>query len=192
MATLATMVLLIMAMRIMYKYGAFEENRGSYSHIDTLYHLREEQDRLGNANLGICILSVLGSIGSEGKSCPHKNYYKIFEPFFNSSFFPYNNLCEYKMFLCLFSQMSVLNLYVLENIIYLAIGNFERHTQIRNLYVAFKIPYAYDYINKLCKQQVEVILNHNTNVSATGQGKAMYCMYTYKSLSLAEISKGCH
>lgn len=66
MATLATMVLLIMAMRIMYKYGAFEENSGSYSHIDPLYHLHKEQDRLGNPNLGICILSVLGSIGSEG------------------------------------------------------------------------------------------------------------------------------
>jgi hypothetical protein len=76
MATLATMVLLIMSMRIMYNYGAFEENTGFYSYVDPLYHLRKEQDRLGNVNLGICILSVLGSIGSEGKSCPHKSYSK--------------------------------------------------------------------------------------------------------------------
>lgn len=82
MATLATMVLLIMAMRIMYKYGAFEENSGSYSHIDPLYHLHKEQDRLGNPNLGICILSVLGSIGSEGKFCHQRSYYKNFVAFF--------------------------------------------------------------------------------------------------------------
>jgi hypothetical protein len=67
-ATFATILLLTMATRILYKYGAFEEHRESYSHMDPLYNLREEEDSLGNANLGICILSVLGSIGSEGKS----------------------------------------------------------------------------------------------------------------------------
>jgi hypothetical protein len=78
MATLATVVLLIMAMRLMYKYGAFEENRESYSHMDPLHYLLKEKDHFGNVNLGICILSVLGSIGSEGKSCPHKSYSKNF------------------------------------------------------------------------------------------------------------------
>jgi hypothetical protein len=69
----------------------------------------------------------------------------------------------------------MLNLYGLQNRVYLAISNFERYTQIRNLYVAFKISYAYDYINKLCKQQVEVIPNYqNTNVSAIGRGEAIY------------------
>jgi hypothetical protein len=109
MATLATMVLLIMAMRIMYMYGAFEENRESFSDIDPLYHLHKEQDRLGNANLGICILSVLGSIGSEGKSCPYKSNYKICDAFLTVAAL---HTITYEMFLvaCRFSQMSVLNL----------------------------------------------------------------------------------
>jgi hypothetical protein len=116
MATLATMVLLIMAMRIMYNYGAFEENRGSCSHIQPLYHLHKEQDRLGNANLGICILSVLGSVGSEGKSFPHKSYSKNFYVFFNSSHSPYKNLCEHKMFLMLIlSDICVKSLRPTEN-----------------------------------------------------------------------------
>jgi hypothetical protein len=65
---MATILLLIMAMRILYQHGAFEEHLGSHSRMDPLYNLHEEQDDLGDANLGICILSVLGSIGSEGKS----------------------------------------------------------------------------------------------------------------------------
>jgi hypothetical protein len=36
----------------------------------------------------------------------------------------------------------------------------------------FQIPYVYDYIIKSCRQQAEVIQNHeNENVRYTGQGK---------------------
>jgi hypothetical protein len=36
--------------------------------------------------------------------------------------------------------------------------------------MAFKIPYVYDYITKLCRTQAEVTLNHvNSNVRAIGQ-----------------------
>lgn len=35
-----------------------------------------------------------------------------------------------------------------------------RHTLIRDLHVAFRIPYLHDFIAKLCKQQTEVIQNH--------------------------------
>jgi hypothetical protein len=46
------------------------------------------------------------------------------------------------------------------------------------LYVDFKIPYVYDYINKLSSIQPEVILNHvNPNVRGTGQGEAMHSKY---------------
>jgi hypothetical protein len=39
--------------------------------------------------------------------------------------------------------------------------------------VAFKIPYVYDFITKLCRQQAEVIQNHhNPNVRNIGQGEA--------------------
>jgi hypothetical protein len=36
------------------------------------------------------------------------------------------------------------------------VGNFARDTRVRNLHVAVKIPYVYDFITKLCMQQAEV------------------------------------
>jgi hypothetical protein len=39
--------------------------------------------------------------------------------------------------------------------------------------MAFKIPYVYDYITKLCRTQAEVILNHvNPNVHGIRQVEA--------------------
>jgi hypothetical protein len=39
------------------------------------------------------------------------------------------------------------------------------------LHVAFKIPYVYDFITKLCGQEAEVIQNHeNATACNTGQG----------------------
>jgi predicted secreted Zn-dependent protease len=47
------------------------------------------------------------------------------------------------------------------------------------MYVALKIPYVYDYINKLCRTQAEVILNHvNPTVRDTGQEETMHREYT--------------
>jgi hypothetical protein len=44
--------------------------------------------------------------------------------------------------------------------------------------VAFRIPYVYDYITKLCRTQTEVLLNHvNPNVRGTGQGEARHRKY---------------
>jgi hypothetical protein len=41
--------------------------------------------------------------------------------------------------------------------------------------MAFKLPYIYDYITKLCKQQAEVIQNHqNANVRNIGQGEPQH------------------
>jgi hypothetical protein len=43
------------------------------------------------------------------------------------------------------------------------------------MHVAFQIPYVYDYIKKLCRQQAEVIQNHaNENVRYNGQGEAQH------------------
>jgi hypothetical protein len=40
------------------------------------------------------------------------------------------------------------------------------------LRVAFKIPYMYDYITKLCRTQAELIVNHaDPNVHCIAQGK---------------------
>jgi hypothetical protein len=41
-----------------------------------------------------------------------------------------------------------------------AIGNFPRRTPVRELHKAFNIPYIYDYITNVCRQQAEVIQNH--------------------------------
>jgi hypothetical protein len=48
---------------------------------------------------------------------------------------------------------------------------------------AFQIPYVYDYITKSCRQQAEVIQNHeNENVRYIGQGEARH--RNYKRLKL--------
>jgi hypothetical protein len=45
-------------------------------------------------------------------------------------------------------------------------------------HLAFKIPYMYDYITKLCRRQAEVILNHeNPNVCAIRQGEPRHRKY---------------
>jgi hypothetical protein len=46
--------------------------------------------------------------------------------------------------------------------------------------MAFQIPYVYDYITKSCRQQAEVIQNHeneNENVRNIGQGEAPHRKY---------------
>jgi hypothetical protein len=49
-------------------------------------------------------------------------------------------------------------------------GNYPRRTRVRDLHLAFHIPYVYDYITKLCREQAEVIQNHcNENVRNIGQ-----------------------
>jgi hypothetical protein len=53
------------------------------------------------------------------------------------------------------------------------IGNFPRRTLVRELHMAFQLLYVYDYITKLCRQQAEVIQNHeNENVHNIEQGEA--------------------
>jgi hypothetical protein len=44
--------------------------------------------------------------------------------------------------------------------------------------MAFKLPYIYDYITKLCRQQSEVIQNHeNADVRNIGEGEPQYRKY---------------
>jgi hypothetical protein len=44
--------------------------------------------------------------------------------------------------------------------------------------MAFKRPYIYDYITTLCRQQAEVIQNHeNANVRNIGQGEPQHRKY---------------
>jgi hypothetical protein len=55
------------------------------------------------------------------------------------------------------------------------IGKFPRSTPIRDVHMDFHIPYMYDYITKLCRQQAQVIQNHeNIHVRNIGQGEARH------------------
>jgi hypothetical protein len=66
----------------------------------------------------------------------------------------------------------------LQNRVLRAIGNLDRNTPVRDLHLAFRSPYVYDYITKLCRRQAEVILNHeNPNVRAIGQGEPRHRKY---------------
>jgi hypothetical protein len=59
----------------------------------------------------------------------------------------------------------------------------QRLTLIREMHVAFQVPYIYDYITKLCMQQAEVVQNYeNANVRDIGKGKAQH--RKYKRLTL--------
>jgi hypothetical protein len=66
----------------------------------------------------------------------------------------------------------------LQNKVLRIIGYFPRHTSVRDLHVAFKLSYIYDYITKLCRQQAEVIKNReNANVRNIGQGEQTHRKY---------------
>jgi hypothetical protein len=66
----------------------------------------------------------------------------------------------------------------LQNKVLRTIGNFPRRTPVRDLHMALKLPYIYDYITKLCRQQAEVIQNHeNANVRNIGQGEPRHKKY---------------
>jgi hypothetical protein len=81
---------------------------------------------------------------------------------------------------CVATSVSVVStqLQGLQNKVLRTIGSFPRRTSVRDMHVAFQIPYVYDYITKLCRQQAEVIQNHeNENVRYIGQGKALHRKY---------------
>jgi hypothetical protein len=70
-----------------------------------------------------------------------------------------------------------LKLQRLQNRVLRATGNLDRCTPVPEMQVAFKIIYPY-YINKSCRTQAEVILNHrNPNVSGIRQGETMHRKY---------------
>jgi hypothetical protein len=66
----------------------------------------------------------------------------------------------------------------LQNRVLRTIGNLDRCTPVCKLHMAFKIPYVYDCVTKLCRTQAEVILNHvNPNVNGIGQWEARHRKY---------------
>ncbi|PNF34077.1 hypothetical protein B7P43_G01168 [Cryptotermes secundus] len=76
------------------------------------------------------------------------------------------------------TDIHLIKLQRLQNKVLRTFGNFARRTPVRDLCMAFKIPYVYDYITKLCRKQAEVIQNHeNENVRNIGQGEARHRKY---------------
>jgi hypothetical protein len=65
-----------------------------------------------------------------------------------------------------------------QNKVLRTIENFPRCTPVRDLNMDFRFPNIYDYITKLCRQQAEVIQNHeNANVPNIGQGESRHRKY---------------
>jgi hypothetical protein len=78
------------------------------------------------------------------------------------------------------ADTHLLKLLRLQNKVLRTIGNFPRRTPVRDVHVAFKIPYVYYFITKLCRHQAEVIQNHqNPNVSNIGEGEAQHRKYKW-------------
>jgi hypothetical protein len=72
----------------------------------------------------------------------------------------------------------LLKLQRLQNIVLRTAGNFPRRAPVHDLHMAFILPYVYDYITKLCRQQAEIIPTHeNVNVRNIGQGEPLHVKY---------------
>jgi hypothetical protein len=57
-------------------------------------------------------------------------------------------------------------------------GNFPRCISVRVFHTAFSLPYVYDFIAKLCRQQAEVIQKHkNELIRGIGEGEARHRKY---------------
>jgi hypothetical protein len=64
----------------------------------------------------------------------------------------------------------LLKLQLLQNKVLRTTRNVSRCTLVRDLQMAFTVPYVYDYITKLCRQQAEVRQNQeNENARSIGQ-----------------------
>jgi hypothetical protein len=69
----------------------------------------------------------------------------------------------------IYAGAHILKLQRLQIRVLSATENLDRCTPVRELHMAFKICYVYDYITKLCRSQAEIILNNvNSNVRGIG------------------------
>jgi hypothetical protein len=78
------------------------------------------------------------------------------------------------------ADTHLMELQRLQNKVIRTIGNFPRRTPVREMHMAYHLPYLYEYtsIIKLCRQHTEVILNHNNDsVRNIGQGKGRHRKY---------------
>jgi hypothetical protein len=59
------------------------------------------------------------------------------------------------------ADTHLMKLQRLQNKVLRTIVNFPRRTPVREMHMTFHLPYVYDYMTKLCRQEAEVILNHD-------------------------------
>jgi hypothetical protein len=86
------------------------------------------------------------------------------------------------------AESHLLKLQRLQNKVLRTLGNFPRRTPVRDMHVAFQIPYVYGYITKSSRQQAEVILNHeNENVRYIGQGESPHREYKRLKLGAGQV-----
>jgi len=63
------------------------------------------------------------------------------------------------------ADTHIMKLHLMQNRVLRTTGNSPRPSPIPDLHMAFRLPYVYDFIAKLCRRPVEVILSHgNENI----------------------------
>jgi hypothetical protein len=76
------------------------------------------------------------------------------------------------------ADTHLMKLQRLENKVLRTVGKFPRNTPIRDMHISLQIPYVYNYITKLCRQQAQAIQHHeNAHVRNIGQGEARHRKY---------------
>jgi hypothetical protein len=85
------------------------------------------------------------------------------------------------------ADTNLLKLQRPQNRVLRTIGNFPRRTPVRDLHVAFKIPYVYDFITKLRRQQAKIIQTMKMRMFAT-LDKAKPDIESIRGLNLAAVT----
>jgi hypothetical protein len=86
------------------------------------------------------------------------------------------------------AETYLLKLQRLQNKVLHTIGNLSRRTLVREMHVAFQIPYVYDYITKLCRKQAGIIHNYeNGNVHNIGQAETPHRKHKRPKLGLGHL-----
>jgi hypothetical protein len=80
----------------------------------------------------------------------------------------------------------LLKLQCLQNKVLRTTANFSRRTPVPSLHMAFKLPYTYNYITKVYRQQAEVIQNHE-NAIVPNIEKANLDTANIRGLNLAAV-----
>jgi hypothetical protein len=81
-----------------------------------------------------------------------------------------------------------LKLQRLQNKVIRTTDHFPRRTPTRELHMALKITYVYDFATKLCMQQAKVVQNHeDVNICNNGQGNALQRKYTRLKLGGGQV-----